>query len=75
MTNRMKPLCVRGGDTYSAKRSKAGYQLCLSCGEDAAQTQRKSWCIMTPHKQGAMFFTVDSAKELAKGINSKYTPV
>jgi len=47
----------------------------LSCGEDAAQTQRKSWCIMTPHKQGAMFFTVDSAKELAKGINSKYTPV
>lgn len=74
MSRRLKPICCRCGDTYSAKRANAGYQLCLLCGEDEARQQRKSWCVLTPHKQGAMFFTADSARQLAKGINNKYTP-
>jgi len=75
MTKRLKPLCARCGDTYSAKRANAGYHLCLLCGEEAAMEDRRSWCVMTPHKQGAMFFTAESAPHLAKGINNKYTPV
>ena len=72
--SRMKPICNICGDVYSAKRANAGYHICLNCGEDEARKARKKWCVLTPHKQGAMFFTADSALHLAKGINSKYTP-
>jgi len=30
-----------------------------------------SWTVLTPHKQGAMFFTPEFAKEAARGINNK----
>jgi hypothetical protein len=62
------------GDTYSPKRANAGYHLCMPCGEGQATEQRRSWTVLTPHKQGAMFFTAESAVELARGINSKYVP-
>lgn len=68
---KMKPLCVSCGDTYSAARRLAGYQLCLPCGEDRARKDRASWCVLTPHKQGAMYFTAESAREVAAGINNK----
>lgn len=68
---RLKPICVRCGDVFSPKRAKAGYHLCLLCGEEAASESRKSWTVLTPHKQGAMFFTAESAREIAKGINNK----
>jgi len=74
MSRRLKPLCAHCGDTYSPKRANAGYHLCLLCGEEQAREDRASWCVLTPHKQGAMFFTAESVRQLAKGINNKYTP-
>jgi hypothetical protein len=72
---RLKPICAACGDPYSPKRANAGYHLCMPCGDGEARKQRASWCVLTPHKQGAMFFTAESAPELARGINTKYTPV
>jgi tRNA(Ile2) C34 agmatinyltransferase TiaS len=66
MTNRMKPLCVRCGDTYSAKRANAGYQLCLFCGEKDAQTRRHT--IAPMHKSNYMLIT---NMEDLKGLNNK----
>ena len=71
MSKRLKPLCAHCGDAYSPKRANAGYHLCLLCGEEQARADRASWCVLTPHKQGAMFFTAESAKEVAAGINNK----
>jgi len=45
--------------------------LCKECGDAAAKEARKSWTILTPHKQGAMFFTAETAREVAIGINNK----
>lgn len=45
--------------------------ICLWCGEEAARQERLSWCVLTPHKQGAMFFTQSFAREAAVGINNK----
>ena len=66
MTNRMKPLCVRCGDTYSAKRANAGYQLCLFCGEEDAQARRHT--IAPMHKSNYMLIT---NMEDLKGLNNK----
>ena len=66
MTNRMKPLCVRCGDTYSAKRTNAGYQLCLLCGEEDAQARRHT--IAPMHKSNYMLIT---NMEDLKGLNNK----
>jgi hypothetical protein len=43
----------------------------LFCGEEAAREERRGWCVLTPHKQGAMFFTAQFAREAAAGINNK----
>jgi hypothetical protein len=45
--------------------------LCLWCGEQMSRVERSSWCVLTPHKQGPMFFTAESAREMALGINNK----
>lgn len=66
MSNRMKPLCVRCGDTYSAKRANAGYQLCLFCGESDAQARRHT--IAPMHKSNYMLIT---NMEDLKGLNNK----
>ena len=63
--------CPRCGDNIDLRRWNAGYHLCLFCGEEAAREERMSWCVLTPHKQGAMFVTAESARELAVGINNK----
>lgn len=65
----MRPLCVSCGDVFSAKRRKLGYHLCLDCGEQKAKTRK--FTVLTPHKQGAMYFTAEFAREAAKGINNK----
>lgn len=70
-TRKIKPICTRCGDHFSSGRRDAGYVVCLLCGEDAAREERKSWCVLTPHKQGAMFFTAEYAREAAVGINVK----
>jgi len=67
----MKPICVSCGDTFAPARRLAGYHLCMPCGEQRSVQERRGWCVLTPHKQGAMFFTTDFAPEAAKGINNK----
>lgn len=63
--------CPRCGDDVPAARAALGYRLCLWCGEEEAKAERRSWTVLTPHKQGAMFFTSDFAREAARGINNK----
>jgi hypothetical protein len=63
--------CPRCGDDVPAARAALGYRLCLWCGEEEAKAERRSWTVLTPHKQGAMFFTSDFAREAARGINTK----
>jgi hypothetical protein len=63
--------CPRCGDDVPAARVALGYRLCLLCGEEAAREERTGWTILTPHKQGAMLFTPEFAREAAKGINNK----
>ena len=70
-TRKIKPICTRCGDIFSVARRDAGYVVCLMCGEEAAMHERKSWTVLTPHKQGAMFFTAEYAREAAVGINVK----
>lgn len=45
--------------------------LCLQCGDAEAKQQAKKFTVLTPHKQGAMYFTQEFAREAAKGINNK----
>ena len=45
--------------------------LCVRCGEKEAREKRKSWCVVAPHKQGPMFITAESAKELVVAVNVK----
>lgn len=58
-----------GDELHDPMHTLAGY--CWDCREQAAIEARKGWCVLTPHKQGAMFFTAESAREAAIGINSK----
>ena len=64
-------LCRVCGDDVSEGRAQLGFKLCLLCGEEQARQDRRGWTILTPHKQGAMFFTAQTAREAAKGINNK----
>ena len=59
------------GDVVPRARAALGYRLCLPCGESLAVKQRESWCVLTPHKQGPMYFTAEFAREAAAGINNK----
>lgn len=63
--------CPQCGDAVPAARVALGRRLCLPCGEDEARAERRSWCVLTPHKQGAMFFTPEFARVAARGINNK----
>jgi len=45
--------------------------LCEECGEEKSKEVQKGWTILTPHKQGPMFFSQAFAREAAKGINNK----
>lgn len=67
MTRRMKPMCAHCGDTFSAKRANAGYNLCLLCGEEAARERRH--CIVPMPKSNYIVVT-DPA--LLIGLNSSH---
>ena len=68
--SRMKPMCTCCGDTYSAKRANAGYNLCLPCGEEAAVRARRGWCVAPMNKSNYMLFT-DAT--LLRQLNPKRT--
>lgn len=66
-------VCISPGceGIVPAARRGIGRYTCMDCGERSATRERTSWCVLTPHKQGAMFFTAEYAREAAAGINNK----
>ena len=64
--SRMKPLCVACGDTFSAARRGAGYQLCLPCGEQ--QARRVKHTVAPMHKSNYMLI---SNQDDLIGLNNK----
>jgi hypothetical protein len=62
--------CQDCGTKLKARAHKLAGR-CIPCREHAAKEVRKGWCVLTPHKQGAMFFTAAYAREAAIGINNK----
>lgn len=67
------PRCANavGEPDFPYARYALGYVLCKVCGDNEATRERKSWTVLTPHKQGPMFFTRDDARAAAVGINNK----
>lgn len=65
---RMKPKCAMCRSIFSAKRKRAGYDLCMTCGDGEATRARKFWCVATMHKSNSVLVT-DPADLI--GINNK----
>jgi hypothetical protein len=63
--------CTQCGEPIEPETLKQTGTLCGKCRETNACDVRLSWCVLTPHKQGAMFFTPEFAREAARGINNK----
>ena len=59
-----------GSDIEPPQRQTVS-SLCVFCGEEKSREDQKGWTVLTPHKQGPMFFTAESARAMAKGINCK----
>ena len=66
--HKFKPVCRECGDGFSVKRFKAGYRLCLLCGEEAAREERLSWCVAPMHKSN---YTLITNQDDLLGINNK----
>ena len=68
-----KPTCAVCGDTFAAARYRLGLRLCLLCGEDAARTERKSWCVVQEYGKGPyQFITQTTAPTTLKQTNQKH---
>lgn len=59
-----------GSDIEPPQRQTTS-SLCKKCGEKKSKEVQKGWTVLTPHKQGPMFFSQAFAREAAKGINNK----
>jgi len=53
--------CRECGDDIEPRRVQLGYKLCLWCGEDAAQTARKSWTVVQEYTKGNYQFVTNTA--------------
>ena len=49
--------CHECGETLPTNRAMLGYNVCLTCGDIVAASQRASWCIVCLPKQGATLIT------------------
>jgi len=64
--------CRECGDDIEPKRVQIGYRLCLWCGEEAAQADRKRWTVVQEYNKGGyMFITATAASTTLKQINPK----
>ena len=64
--------CRDCGDDIDPRRVQLGYRLCLWCGEDAAQADRKSWTVVQEYNKGGyMFVTNTAAATTLKQTNPK----
>lgn len=59
-----------GSDIFPETLKLTGTK-CAGCRDMAASQERGGWTVLTPHKQGAMYFTAEFAREAAMGINNK----
>jgi ribosomal protein L37AE/L43A len=64
--------CRECGDDIEPKRVQIGYRLCLWCGEDAAQADRKRWTVVQEYTKGNyQFVTNIAAPTTLKQTNPK----
>jgi hypothetical protein len=64
--------CVSCGDEVRIERWQLGYRHCLFCGEDAARTERASWCVIQEYGKGNyQYVTTESAFVSLKNTNQK----
>jgi len=64
--------CRDCGDDIDPRRVQLGYRLCLWCGEDAAQADRKRWTVVQEYNKGGyMFVTNTAAAVTLKQTNPK----
>lgn len=54
-------VCRECGDDIDPKRVQIGYRLCLWCGEDAAQADRKRWTVVQEYTKGNYQFVTNTA--------------
>ena len=70
----MHPVCKLCGDTFAPRRARAGYKVCLMCGEDAAREERRSWCVVQEYAKGNyQLITAETAATTLKQTNQKAT--
>lgn len=68
----MRPLCRECGEPFAYARLRAGYRLCLLCGEDAARAERRGWTIVQQYGKGPyQLVTASAAPEVLRGTNQK----
>ena len=68
----MRPLCRECGEAFAPARRRAGYTLCLLCGEDAARAERRGWTIVQQYGKGPyQLVTPSAAPEVLRGTNQK----
>ena len=60
--------CHECGETFPMRRAMLGYNVCLTCGDIVASSQRASWCIV-PTPKG--HYTRITKKEELKQLNQK----
>lgn len=61
------PRCAHCGETYSLARKRAGYNLCMPCGEERARQQRHT---VVPMNKSNYVLVSDPA--MLKQLNPKY---
>lgn len=68
----MRPVCRKCKKAYAPARRKAGYTLCLPCGDAAATVARRGWTIVQQYGKGPyQFVTPSAAPEVLRGTNQK----
>jgi hypothetical protein len=64
--------CHTCGDDVHIERWALGYRVCLFCGEEAARSERSSWCIVQEYGKGPyQLVTPTSAPTTLKQTNQK----
>jgi hypothetical protein len=66
--------CTHCGDDVHAQRWALGYRLCLHCGQQAAISDRTSWCVVQLYGKGPyMLVTPEAAPQVLMDTNQKNT--
>ena len=64
--------CTACGDDMRVERWNLGFRLCLTCGEEAAVSDRASWCVVQTYGKGPyMLVTPEAAPQVLLDTNQK----